>query len=314
VRSQVLRGRVARAATAVAVVGALLGGCGSGPSQVGSAAIVGSTAIPASDVQARLDQAFARPEIVEQLTAEGVGAPDIARDVVTQAVLHQLSVAAAQAAGIVVTPAEIDRELVKRGGVDAVLKRSLFGLPLVRERIGDELIAERLAAEQIDGLAVTVDILGVPSRDEAADAAQALAAGGAAADALFVENPQTSLRGYEYRAATNPDVATTPVFGTPAGGTGYFQPVPGQDSWIVFHVVDRRLDAPRVAPQLNAVPALGQEALVTIGTRLLQPVAAEVGVRVNPRYGVWDPIAMRVLDEEQVAGAVLPAAAPPTTS
>jgi hypothetical protein len=30
-------------------------------------------------------------------------------------------------------------------------------------------------------------------------------------------------------------------------------------------------------------------------------------VRVNPRYGVWDPISLRVVPPDQVDGAILPA-------
>lgn len=298
-----------RAVAAAAVVGALLSGCGTGPSQVGSAAIVGSRSVPTSEVQARLDQTFARKELVDQLTAHGVGAPEIARDVVTQTVLHELSVRAAAAEGIVVSPADIDAELELRGGVETLLERWLFDLPLLRERIGDELIAERLAAKQVNGLAVIVDILGVASREQAVDTARRLAAGGPSADELFTQNPQTSLQGFEYRAGANPDVATSAVFGTPVGFTGYFQPTPGQDSWIVFRVLDRRVLATAAAAEPDAVATIGKAGLADIGIRLLQPVATQAGVRVNPRYGVWDPIAMRVLAEDRVTGAILPPAA-----
>jgi hypothetical protein len=52
--------------------------------------------------------------------------------------------------------------------------------------------------------------------------------------------------------------------------------------------------------------ALGQDDLARIGERLLQPVAEQVGVRVNPRFGVWDPITLRVVPEGEAGGAVLP--------
>lgn len=301
--------RAMQAATAVAVVGALSSGCGTGPGQVGSAVIVGSRSVPTSEVQGRLDQTFARKELVDQLTAHGVGAPEIARDVVTQTVLHELSVRAAAAEGIVVQPADIDAELQLRGGAETLLERWLFDLPLLRERIGDELIAERLAAKQVNGLAVIVDILGVASREQAVTAARLLAAGGPGAEELFTQNPQTSLQGFEYRAGANPEIATSAVFGTPVGSTGYFQPTPGQDSWIVFRVLDRRVQAPAAAAESDAVATIGKAGLADIGIRLLQPVAAQAGVRVNPRYGVWDPIAMRVVAEDRVTGAILPPSA-----
>jgi hypothetical protein len=32
--------------------------------------------------------------------------------------------------------------------------------------------------------------------------------------------------------------------------------------------------------------------LVGIGQRLLEPYVDEAGLKINPRYGVWDPVAM----------------------
>lgn len=302
---------VVRAVTAAVLVGALVGGCGSGPSQIGSAVIVGSQVVPTQAVEARLGQALARTEIVDQLTAQGITTPDITRDIVTQSVIHELSVRAAQENGIVVTEADIDAELVSLGGEAAVLEQFLGDRATVRERVWDQAVAERLAALQVPGLAVTVDIVGVSSRSDAEDAAKIVAAGGPAADAFFAANPDTTRRAYEYRASANPDVAVSPVFGTPVGGSGWFQPVPGQESWIAYRVIDRRTDAPPVAPELDAVPQIGRSGLAEIGLRLLQPVAAQAGVRVNPRYGVWDPLSMRVLGADQVSGGLLPPSARP---
>jgi hypothetical protein len=153
----------------------------------------------------------------------------------------------------------------------------------------------------VGGLEVTADLLGVASKDEAAAAAQKLAAGGPEAAALF-GNPQTSVRGMVYSGATAPNVASSAVFGTPVGDTVYFQPDPSRSSWIVFRVTGRRTDA-RSDPA--AVSQISQDQLVTIGQRTLQPVADQLGVRVNPRYGVWDPIALRVVAADQVSGATL---------
>lgn len=304
-----MRSRVGRVVAAVAAVGALVSGCGGGPSQVGSAAIVGSETIRLDQVQPRIEAVLARPDVVTELASRGgAGAPDIARDIVTQAVIHELSGRAAAAEGITITPAEVDAELMARGGVEAVLEGSLLELPVVRERIHDELVAQRLAARYVDGLAVTADIVrGIPSREAAEEAATIIAGGGPAADALFAQKPQASRRNVEFRASIAPDIASSVVFGTPAGGTGYFQPSPGQNEWYVFRVTDRRTDAPPVGPA--AAQRIGSAELVGIGWRLLQPLAAELGVRVNPRYGVWSPIAFRVLSEDQFIGTVLPAPA-----
>jgi hypothetical protein len=86
-----------------------------------------------------------------------------------------------------------------------------------------------------------------------------------------------------------------------------FQPNPQQSTWIVFKVTQRRTDA-RSDPA--TVSSISQSQLINIGDRLLQPDAEALGVRVNPRYGVWDPIQLRVVADGQQAGMILqPAAA-----
>jgi hypothetical protein len=296
-----VRRQVGRVLAAVVAVGAVVSGCGGGPSQVGSAVIVGSTAVPLADVQSRLDVALRKTDTIAQLAESGVGAPDIARDVVTRAVLHDLLVRTAADEGIVVTDADVDAALEANGGVEATLAQSLYDLPSLRERVRDRLIAARYAQRVLPGLTVTADLVAATSRDEAAEKARVVAAGGPAAEELFAQNPQTARRGVSYQAAASPEAAATVLFGLPPGRTAYFQPNPGQSTWVVVQVADRRTDPAAAAPV-----TLGESDLATIGERLLQPLAEQVGVRVNPRYGVWDPIAMRVVAADQVAGAVLP--------
>jgi hypothetical protein len=298
-----VRRQVGRVVAATAMVGVVISGCGSGPSQVGSAVIVGSTAVPLDQVQSRLDVALGKTEALAQLQSSGVGPPEIARDVVTSTVLHDLLARTAAAEGIVVTETDVDAVLEQGGGVDAALSQSLYDLPALRERIRDRIIAIRHAQRLVPGLTVTADLIAADSRDDAVQKARVLAAGGPAADVLFAQNPETSRRGISYQAATNPEAASTVLFGLPAGRTAYFQPSPEQGGFIVLRVTDRR-DDPN--GDRAAAAALGESDLAAIGQRLVQPVAEEVGVRVNPRYGVWDPVSMRVVAADRTSGAILP--------
>jgi hypothetical protein len=301
----VVRRQVGRVLVAVAAVGVVVSGCGSGPSQVGSAAIVGSTAVPLDQVQSRLDAALAKPDVVAQLAQSGVGPPEIARDVVTRSVLHDLLARTAAAENIVVSEADVDAVLGQRGGVDAALAQTLYDLPTLRERVRDQIIATRYAERVVPGLTVTADLVAATSRDDAAEKARILNAGGPAADALFAD-PEISRRGVSYQAESSPEAASTVLFGLPEGRTAYFQPSSQQSGWIVLRVTDRSAapDAPA-----DALASVGGAELAAIGERLLQPLSEEVGVRVNPRYGVWDPVAMRVVPADAVTGAVLPPAA-----
>ena len=290
--------------TAVAVVGAVISGCGS-PGQAGSAAIVGSEVVPLETVQAQLDVALSKPDQVARLTEQGGGAADVARSIVTREVLHDLLNRRAAVEGIVVTDTQIDAELAGSGGAAAVLESSLFDESTLRRRVRDDLVATELAQRSVGGLAVAADLVAATSRVDAEEKARILATGGPEADALFADQ-QTSARGVVYQAATTPEVAGTVLFGTPVGGVVAFRPDPQQSTWIVFKVVDRRTDAPS---DPAAVSSISRTQLITIGERLLQPTGAEVGVRVNPRYGVWDPIQLRVVPADQQVGTILPPAA-----
>ena len=297
--------QVGRVLAVVVAVGAVVSGCAGGPSQVGSAVIVGSTSVPLDQVQSRLDAALGKTDVVAQLAGNGIGAPDIARDLVTRTVLHDLLTRTAAAEGIAVSEADVDATLEQGGGADAALEQTLYDLPSLRERVRDRIIAARHAQRVVPGLTVTADVIGAGSREDAAEKARILAAGGPQVDALFAQAQGSSVRGMAYKGADSPEAASTVLFGLQPGQTAYFQPNP-QSGWVVLRVTDRR-DDPKADPA--AVAGLGETDLATIGERLLQPLAEQVGVRVNPRFGVWDPISLRVVPANQDDGAILPAGA-----
>jgi hypothetical protein len=296
-----VRMQVGRVVAAVAVIGAVISGCG-GPTQAGTAVFVGEDAVPLERIQTQLDTALAKKDLIAQFTAQGGSTAELARSIVTRAVLHDLLARRAAEEGIAVTDAQIDTQIAENGGAEALLDGSLYDLPMLRERVRDDLIAAQLAQREVGGLAVTADLVAATSREGADSAAAALQAGGAEADALFA-NPRTSARATTFDAVSSPDNASTVLFGVPAGTVVTFQPNPQQSTWIVARVVDRRTDAPS---DPAAVSSISQTQLIAIGKRLLQPTADQVGIRVNPRYGVWDPIDMRIVAKDQQVGTVLP--------
>jgi hypothetical protein len=300
-----VRKQVGRVAAAVAVVGAMVSGCGL--DQAGSAVIVGNDAVPLGRVQSQLDVALGKTDQIAQLTAQGGTPADLSRSIVTREVLHDLLQRRAAEDGIVVTDAQVEAELAGSGGADAIVDGSLYDASTLRQRVRDDLTAAQLAQRAVGGLAVTVDLVAATSRADADAKAQTLASGGPAAAALFGD-PRTSARGETVQAAAAPNDAATVLFGVPVGGVVAFQPNPQQSTWIVFKVTDRRTNAPS---DPAAVSSISRSQLINIGERLLQPDAEALGVRVNPRYGVWDPIQLRVVADGQQAGMILqpPAAA-----
>lgn len=297
-----MRTRTGKLIAATVIVVALAAGCGTGPSRVDAAAVIGSDTLTLSEVQPRITAALARPELMDNLKARGYGQADVGRAVVSQMVLHDLLARAAAEQGIVVRDDEVDAAVAAAGGEQA-LSRSTLDPGGARETVRDRLIATRLAQRQVDGLAVTADVAIAQTREEAEGIARALAAGGPAAERALA-GASTSQRGLQIRPASTPQAAATPLIGLPAGDTALFQLSP-QQGWVVVRVTERRTDAPSAGPA--AASRIDQETLAEAGIRLLAPTAERAGVTVNPRYGVWDPVMLTVAPDASQIGQVFPA-------
>lgn len=289
---------------AVAVVAALVGGCGAGPAQAGSAVIVGNEAVPVEVVAARLDTAVAVPGLVEELAAQGKTVPDLAREIVTGIVLGELLERAAAREGVTVTDEDVEREIARSGGHETLLAGAPYDGTVLREIVRNQLTSIRLGERYAQGLAVTVDLIATESREEADAAAETLAAGGPGAEALIRSAVQNARQGAVVPVV--PETAAWPVFGVPVGTTVVFEPSPGQAGWVAAKVTaigTEEADA-------EAAGDLPPNALAALGRQLARPAAVEAGLRVNPRYGRWDPITLAVVPDALDNGRILPPAAP----
>lgn len=298
------------AATLTATLAAGLTGCG-GPTQAGAAAIVGDQSVPLSEVQHQVDEAMARPEVRNGLAAAGYGAADVARFLVTRQVDHLLLAEAAKRDGIGVTDQAVDAELAKPEVRDQLAGELVTDPAESRQAVRDELIAEALAGKYLDHLAVTADVVPAASRDEALRLAQRLAAGPAQAAAVLAAAGQNAQH-VEWRAIQVPAAATGFLFGIPAGQVAVTPAPRTPDIWLAVRVTQRVTDAAadgdvNAGAKTGAASQLGAQTLELIGRRLTQPLAQELGVRVNPRYGSWDPVQLGVLPPDQQPGVLLPA-------
>ncbi|MBA2324424.1 MAG: SurA N-terminal domain-containing protein [Pseudonocardiales bacterium] len=297
-----------RSTAALVVSGVLvaaLTGCGGGPSQPGAAVIVGSTAVSLSDTQQRIDVALAKPGLIDQLRLQGNEPADISREVVTRAVQHVLLAEAARREGIGIRDDQVDAELTREGGVDELVDATIYDRVTVREAVRDQLISQALARKLLTRVAVTVDVTSAISQQDAVAKARQMAAGPAQAAAVLAADPRAK-RGQQLRASLNPQLAASILFGTPAGSVVAVQTSPAPDGWTVLRVTARSTTAPPVGGP-GAVSQLDDATLDDIGRRFTQPLAGELGVRVNPRYGTWDPLRLIVLGPGMSAGLVLPA-------
>lgn len=287
----------------------LLAGCGSGPSQVTSAAIVGNHSIPLDDVQREIRWVLDNvPEARQAQEQHNFDAQ--AREIVRSRIVHHLVTIAAEREGLRADPAEIDQLIGGSGGAEAVARSIGIGPERVRDAAADQLLLQQLAQRYTDR--VTVHLVGTTIVDESADATaeeQALAVGREiAADP---GNAERVLRDGGHQVLdeelpladalqNQPELAISAVFGAQEGTVLVIQPSREQTGWLVGLVEDRKV-APPNEQQPNQPPS--SQVLYYAGIRQLQPIADELGVRLNPRYGVWDMTEMApVAGEDEVTG------------
>jgi hypothetical protein len=161
-----------RALVAVVAGALLLAGCGTGPSQVGSAAIVGDTSVSIDQVQNLIDKAVREHPYARKLADEHK-LDLLGRAFVGQLVLHELLLKAAQQEGISPNYGQIDAQLAKdplTGPVPANSADETQAVSQVatrardhREELTDANLAQALADKTMPDLSVTFDYTSIGS-------------------------------------------------------------------------------------------------------------------------------------------------------
>jgi hypothetical protein len=296
------------------VVAVLIAGCGSG--QFGTAAFVGGTEIPVSQVHEALVAVLDRegPQTRAQLVA-GQQLDDLSRKLVTVRIRHQLLEIAAQRAGLRADQAQVDRMITAVGGAEAASKGTIFDAASYREQTEDKLVMAALGRAALLSSSVTVDYTTAATRAAARQRVQELSqAGSKRARQMIDEDVRAGKEaelGKRIVAADDPVFATTPAFGVAEDTVVAFQ-LDNTQPWVIMVVknhTNRGAQASAHAPQIDQIqPAV----LEAIGLRQLTRVSGEVGVRLNPRYGVWDPVNVEVVSgENETGGFVAPLRATP---
>ncbi|MGH3886361.1 MAG: SurA N-terminal domain-containing protein [Pseudonocardiaceae bacterium] len=300
-----------------AVSGALLiGGCSSGPSQVGAAAFVDGTEISLKQVHSQLTTVLTKEgaQTRAQLAADHQ-LDDLSRTIVTVQIRHELLAVAARRTGLTVDQARVDRLISEVGGAEAASKGTVFDANAYRQRAGDKLLMAQLGQRALRNSAVTVDYTTADTRTAAQARVEELSqAGPKRARQLIdadVRAGKDAVIGRRIVAADDPIFATTPAFGVVEGTVVAFQ-LTDTKPWLIM-VIKNRTDR-GVQPSGNA-PVLEQidpVVLEAIGLRQLAQVGEEVGVRLTPRYGIWDPVSVQaVADENETSGFLAPLRADP---
>ncbi|NIJ10596.1 outer membrane murein-binding lipoprotein Lpp [Saccharomonospora amisosensis] len=293
----------------------LLAGCGSGPSKVDSAAIIGNRSVSLDSVQQEVRWLLDNVPQVEQARQQQKLALQ-SRQIVRSRVLHQLVTIAAAREGLRVDQAEVDRLVESGGGVDRVARDMGIAPERVRQLAADQVLLQQLAQRYLDGLAVRFvgttivgESAGNTAREQARALGERIAADPANAERVISESGHQLIQeelSFADALRGQPELGISALFGTREGSVMVIQPSQAQSGWLVALVRERTVTG---SGQGNADLAaqLDPQVLYLAGVRMLQPIADELGVQLNPRYGVWDSAAMApAANSDEVTGYLLP--------
>jgi len=316
----------------LAVVGGALAACGSGPSQVNSAVIMGDRVISVDDVQHRLDTALSAEPAAKDL-AKNRKLDLVSRGIVTQLIRHELVAEAARRENVTVSEKDLSDLTAQAAPSEDPVERSIDAGFDARELARDRLLTQALGKKYLEKLKVTFMGLQVVSNDakkKSEDVARKVAATPDKAAQIFEQAggqdaqaiPQfelTAPRGYDIAAQNQ--VLLTPLFGVAQRSVVAFPLGQGEQAasagWIVAYIQERSLDSAPSGEQqqqqgtpVAQIPAQWSE---LVGRQLAAPLATELGVRISPRYGVWDELAVGVAasDGEKFGLVVPPVTAKP---
>ena len=255
------------------------------------AAIVGDVSIAeqtifdrTSQVSGQIEQQGQQSFTVEQLAY-------LNRAQTTEAIRSALLAQAAQDRGVVVTDAQVNAAMVNPTSAATgsrpdpqVYRDQLLLEGLLSASTGQDLsFTDRQVT--IDGflVATQADATAMKNQLESVPAGGALPAAGSSATPL----PKRTVD-----LLTEPASAWTDVLAAHPGETVILT---GSNGYYVVRVVDRS-EAPTTVAAAKILATQDLDSLRAFASvALLQQYAAQVGVTVNPRMGVWDPVNLQVV-------------------
>ncbi|MBB5891792.1 hypothetical protein [Kutzneria kofuensis] len=277
---------------ACAAVGAMVTGCGAGPEQIGAAAVVGGHTIPLDVVQQQITSVLADSADARKLQQQKPSTfPPIARTVVQLAVWHELSNQLAAKAGVKVNEDQVDQAYNQSvaanqfptfpGPATIPIKGQMF-----KDFIHDNLVWNAIGMKQAGTASFTYDFGVTQDRNSAQALVDKVVANPDQHVAIFnaasagSSRPTTNQTGG--LATVPPELA--PMFKANAGSVIAF-PVQDENIWVVVYVLKRSDNAGDTSGGQDVSQVAG-----TFGQAQMIRSAQQVGVTLNPRFGVWEPL------------------------
>jgi hypothetical protein len=324
-----LRRRPAMLIAVLAVLGSALAACGSQPREANSAVIIGDRVISVDDVQGRLENALNKEPAARDL-AKNHKLDLVSRSIVTQLVRHELITEVAKRENLSVSERDVEELLAANAPPEDPVQRSVQAAFDPKEYARDRLLTQRLGTKYQDKVEITFDGATVRSaadaKAQATDLANRIAAEPAkVADivrAAAGEDPESPIRPVlgqtlspisAFQIAVENNALLSPVFAAKKNFVVAFTFSTGDQgggsAWLVALISKRDNNATLPEDQAAAASQVSAQWQEEVGNRLIGPLVTELGVRVSPRYGVWDELAVSVAPSEgEKAGVLLPAA------
>jgi hypothetical protein len=326
-----MRRRPAMLIAVLAVLTSALAACGSQPREANSAVIIGNRIVSVDDVQRRLENALNNEPAAKEL-AKSHKLDLVSRSIVTQLVRHELITEVAKRENLSVAEKDVDELLAANAPPEDPVQRSVQAAFDPKEYARDRLLIQRLGAKYQDKVEITFDGATVRSPTDAKAQATELATKIAADPAKAAEivraaagndpeaqSPVQPVLGQAlspisaFQIAVENNALLSPVFAAQKGAVVAFPFSSGDQgggsAWLVALISQRDNNATLPADQTAAASQVSPQWQEEVGNRLIGPVVTELGVRVSPRYGVWDELAVAVAPSEgEKTGVLLPAA------
>ncbi|MGW9309788.1 hypothetical protein ACWGPQ_17465 [Saccharomonospora azurea] len=286
--------------------------CGSGPSTTNAAAVIGDRTIALDDVQDEiqwlLDNA---PQAQQAQQQRSVG--QISREIVRSRVVHELLAIAERRENLRVDEDKVDALIDATGGMDAAARNIAVEPSRVREVARDQVLLEELGRVAQDRVTVRfVGAMVTESSVEATDSETARELGRRiAADPGNVETivRESGHQVIDQRVSLadavvqDPELAISAVFGAEEGSVIVIQPSQQEVGWLVALIEERTVQPGDEQQQARQAQQVNPQLLYWVGLRQLQPIADELGVEINPRFGVWDSAGLAPAPtEDEVSG------------
>jgi hypothetical protein len=287
----------------------VLTACGSGPSTVNVAAVVGERTIALDDVQSEIQWLLDHSPLAQEAQQQR-RVDRISREVVRGRIVHELLTVAERRENLRVDETEVDTLIERSGGLEAAAKDIAVEPSRVRTVARDQVLLQELGEAYRDrvtvhfvGAKITESSVELTDSEAARELGRRIAADPGNVEEIVRESGHEVIDqrlSLSEALTQDPELAISAVFGAREGSVVVLQPSQQQVGWLVALIKERTVEEGTGQPSAEPIDS---RLLYWVGLRQLQPIADELGVEVNPRFGVWDSVALAPApSEDEVVG------------